>query len=297
MTSFVLKEVCSLPSFNDTRFIVDVIPKNASTGIALNSPVSIKFGRDIDPSTVTGAIIVTKISNGVRIPGTTTYQYKNAVWTPMSNFEPGESYQVTVMGDHGTNLPCIVDVMGIRMSVDTTFSFTVTKNTGLLAPVLVFPTDESIVVGDSIRFSFSTVEGATHYELKLSKSQSFETFEWSPMIYPNSLNTLDGIVSESTSGLSKDTEYFWHVRAWKDTVSGPWSEIKQFRLNAYDNEDADQYDDPIINDDITVVVSTNPDNLSYEILPDKIIIDFAEDINPNTVDVSKFYIVKTKTIK
>jgi hypothetical protein len=269
-----------MPSISEMKFIVDIIPKNNAEKVSLNSPISIKFGRDINQSTINGAFFVARVRHGARINGTITYQAKTAVAVPATKLDPGETYQVTLLGDHGPTTPCIKDIVGNDMPQDFLSTFQTTKDVGLASPLLIAPVDDSFLSDDTPKFSFEQVAGANHYEIYMS-DLTLDNVLWNTMIYPTVDNLENNIISVTYKPLTEG-EYHWKVRAWGgDTAYGAWSETRKFALRTAQPQQPTDPTDPV--GEIVSVVEIQPSDASYEITPNSIIITLSTDIDPLTV--------------
>jgi hypothetical protein len=88
------------------------------------------------------------------------------------------------------------------------------------APALLSPADNESDTPVNLRFTWSTVSGATGYHLQVSRSAAFTSVEFDR----------SGLSSpqDSVSGLSANTTYFWRVNASNAAGTGPWSPVRQF---------------------------------------------------------------------
>ena len=87
-------------------------------------------------------------------------------------------------------------------------------------PTLSTPTNSATNVSISPTFQWSSVTGATNYELQVSTSSNFTT----TLINETSLTS----TSYAGSGLSNSTQYYWRARAKNSEQTGSWSSVFNF---------------------------------------------------------------------
>jgi hypothetical protein len=274
----------------EAKFVTDIIPKPSSTDVALDSVISVMFGRDIDLTSINvNTFQIHKLSNGERVLGTVTYQSRTAVFAPSQPFEPGEKYRVILVARHGSSQMYIRDISEQPMTADYQSTFTTTSNVALEAPISMYPGYQAMISGSSVRFSFSTVDGADHYELALASSVEFSEETWHTAIYSTDDNTENSVISVIAAGPIEDGEYYWHVRAVSQAgIPGPWSELKQFVL---ENDESDMPVD-IPADVPPVVAGTSPSSGEFNVLPTSIRIVLSAPVDVASVMPERFYVYK-----
>lgn len=272
----------------DTKFILDVIPKNLSENVAANTTINVRFGRDIDAVTLnSNTFKVNKQSDNSRIIGTITYQYKVATFVPNTALEPGETYCITLIGDVSPSdgvAQGIKDITGAAMSGIHTSIFTVTRAMSVVAPTLISPADLSVKVGSSPEFSFTIVDEATKYEISVADTQSFSNAIWNTFLFPTEDLIENDTINVTPTVELEEGEYFWKVRSFVGDTPGPWSNISQFVLKSSPPEDILHFDNYL------EVISTSPMNDSLQVITDQIEVTFNTPINATTVNANSITI-------
>lgn len=120
----------------------------------------------------------------------------------------------------------------VRSDYDTTSSgWSSVRSFTTLPPApekvnLLLPVDGAVGASLTPDFEWDERINATGYELVISTDQSFAD-GMQAVIEESSLSTNTYSVDEGNS-LSKETEYFWRVRAVNATGSSPWSDVYSF---------------------------------------------------------------------
>ncbi|MDH7515172.1 MAG: YCF48-related protein [Bacteroidota bacterium] len=103
----------------------------------------------------------------------------------------------------------------------TAWSF-VTELIAPPAPPLFNPPNDASDVELSGRFIWGSTTHTTSYQLQLARDPDFATMVMDTSGIPGT--------QKAYAGLQRDTLwYYWHVRAFNDTLAGPWSETWKFR--------------------------------------------------------------------
>ena len=100
----------------------------------------------------------------------------------------------------------------------------------LTNPVLAFPVEGKNIPSDSLNFSWDKVDGATAYEMQISKDPSFERVLYD---YQNITDTTTAIKDSLDSG----STFYWRTRGTTTAKLGPWSGISEFRVIGTNLED------------------------------------------------------------
>jgi subtilisin family serine protease len=174
-------------------------PANGSTGIAINTALTW--------NTVSGATsynVQVSTSSGF---GTTVFNASGITATSASPAGLANStkyyWRVSATNGVGTG------------AWSTVRSFTtIASGTVPAAPVLSLPANNATGVSRNPSFSWIASTGATSYNFQLSKYSNF-----TKMVKNTTLTT----TATSASGLSRNTLYYWRVRAINSLGTSPWS--------------------------------------------------------------------------
>jgi hypothetical protein len=98
------------------------------------------------------------------------------------------------------------------------WSFT-TQMAPLIAPTLIFPSNNSNTIQSDVTLSWNSASGATEYLYHLAEDINFTQFKAAH-------RTADLTAKEG--GLSPKTTYYWRVRAENSSKIGDWSEVWKF---------------------------------------------------------------------
>ena len=98
--------------------ITDRSPAPGSTGVAVNTNVTVTFSEPMNAATITGTTFTLRASGaGSDVPATVSYLNKVATLDPTSDLAPGTLYNVTVAGT-------VADLTGNTLGSNATWSFT-----------------------------------------------------------------------------------------------------------------------------------------------------------------------------
>ncbi len=100
------------------------------------------------------------------------------------------------------------------------WSFTTVNSVSLAAPVLSSPANFAINIPTSTTLTWNSVAGATSYEVQISTRSNFSTIIGSV----NTPNT-----TATVSGLARNTNYYWRVRAVAGSTRSAWSAAWTFK--------------------------------------------------------------------
>ena len=135
------------------------------------------------------------------VPNNDTYKVRPKV-TPGAAFTPEEYDNVTSNSD----------VSGLNFSVE------------FIVPILVSPADNSVLAGKDVHFTWHKTTGANNYYIEYSSSSTFNNIlGWS------NRGPLDSDTVFSTIVPDYNTTYYWRVKATRNGVESPYSEIWSFR--------------------------------------------------------------------
>ena len=207
--------------------VVSVEPINYATGVDVSSSIKVTFNTDLDAQSLSGNIKL-HTSWGEVVEGRIVYRKKVITFTPVEPLEKGTNYVLTIQGDN--NLEDGSED-GIRNILEETMagSFTsrfMTDATGLMpAPYVLSPTNNTIIK-ELPTYTWESVEGASSYEVEISKTNTFST-----KVFPLE----ETQIHETTLSPNIEYEdgiYYWRVRAVSGVNDkGAWSSIMQFNLS------------------------------------------------------------------
>ncbi|HVU89697.1 MAG TPA: Ig-like domain-containing protein [Pirellulales bacterium] len=102
--------------------VAAVTPLGASTGVSVNTPVTVTFSEAVNPSSVTTSTIQLRDSNNNLVAGTVTYNAatKTATLTPTSSLSNSMMYMMTIVGGAGG----VTDLAGNSLATNIFSSFT-----------------------------------------------------------------------------------------------------------------------------------------------------------------------------
>lgn len=121
-------------------------------------------------------------------------------------------------------------VKSIRGSLESSWSTIYNFGTisGPAAPVLLTPASNTLLVSDKATLTWRGVTPTpTKYELQVSKNP-LATFDSGIVI--NETNIPTSLLSYTTQSLTKNTVYYWRVRAINGEIPGTWSTPWVFKL-------------------------------------------------------------------
>jgi hypothetical protein len=92
------------------------------------------------------------------------------------------------------------------------------------APILYSPPDQSTNQSTTLDLAWNAVAGAYAYQLQIAQSADFSSL----------FRDYSGVVatSQTVSGFSASTQYFWRVRGANEAGFGSWSEVWSFTTGA-----------------------------------------------------------------
>jgi hypothetical protein len=155
-------------------FVLRTFPNHLAKDVPLDSVLQVFFMIDLNMEFVTpNNIILFNLDEQKHEP--IELEYRNRVLTirPVQKMSPLTHYQLELVdGEKG-----IQDIAGNKLDSAYTIEFFTGDVLDLKAPVLISPTDLSEIRGD-VRYSWMPVEKANHYELQISRSNTFDVLVW-----------------------------------------------------------------------------------------------------------------------
>jgi chitinase len=92
----------------------------------------------------------------------------------------------------------------------------------LAKTVLLYPENNALNVERDILFKWQKTEGATTYNLEISKFDDFRSTEISQSNIPENKYRVDGLAYSQV--------YYWHIKAFDEQKTGEWSETRKFTV-------------------------------------------------------------------
>ena len=127
--------------------VVSVTPVGASTGVAVNTPVTVTFSEALTVASISSSTIQPRDSSNNLVAGTVTYNSttKAATFTPTSALSNSMTYMLTVVGGPG-----VKDLAGNALATNIFSSFTTVAPVDTTPPTVVSITPAGISTGVAI---------------------------------------------------------------------------------------------------------------------------------------------------
>ena len=162
------------------------------------------------------------------IVSTTSAEYGS--WDPSGFFNdmngtppplvPGPLYNWVVLNNYGNN-PALTSSRQAGVS-----SFGVIDDSGLEPPTLLSPAEDAVLSDDLVTFTWTAVEGASHYHLYLSRIVDSEESEGAVGVFDQI--TGQTLLDLPAASLLVDSRYLWKVFALDGSGQGVASVIQEF---------------------------------------------------------------------
>ena len=211
--------------------IIATSPTNYATEVPVNSSITIEFNIDLDQLHIDDYVYLAD-SRGVHIDSRVVYRKKKITVTPNTPLEAGKQYLLTIVGDsdltdsvaHG-----IRNIVGEPLAGNFTINFTTDGEAAVEAPALVTPAYGSVNRTQPV-FSWSKIENAPAYEIRISKSNKFDI-----LVFPVEEDERFYETTLEPRVAWEDGIYYWTVRGIRsDGITGEWSNIGQFSIKTFD---------------------------------------------------------------
>jgi hypothetical protein len=222
-----------------TKYFWKVRAKNSS-GFGL---WSVTWSFTTDPTYIISLTLSSPPNNSVNLSNPISFTWNSGIG--------GEAYNLQIASDSGfktivfdtttllTNLTksfpngtkyywrvlkvFIPPITGGTLTGSATWNFT-TADASLNTPTLLAPANNALDVPTDMMLGWNAVSGATNYHLQIAKDVEFKN-----IVLNDSMITS----TERISGtLLNNTNYFWRVRAKNLSLTGGWSEIRNFKTIA-----------------------------------------------------------------
>lgn len=222
------------PSINHTWglkmasiYITMTYPEHNTINIKTDITIEVMFNRDVNQMTIPGNFNLYKKVGEEYIPvaGDMEYQQKKLTFVPKF-LEPNTEYQYRILSD-------MADVFGNTIGINESFNF-VTKNEIRLEKVVIVSPNDNIVYFSVPSIDWTSMDGATNYEIEISTSTDFSTLIWNTTASNADIDIIP-IIAYSIN------PYFVRIRYTKDLQVSPWSNTVKFFYH-------EQIQQPIQND-------------------------------------------------
>ena len=269
--------------------VIGVNPANTETGVAVDTQIKITFSKHMDQTTLTPSTLILKKTNGGIVEYSMTYNSSTmtTLLTPKNELEPGSEYQLEIVGTSAG----IKSITGDYMSVSRTYEFTTAYGVSLSAPTnLVVSVENGYPTLTWSRPADYDTSKVLTYEIQISTSND-------PLITPIWPSTGDiNQTNATTLNVPKklaEGNYYAHIRVLDGETESEWASI-QFVVEPPATVPSPGGPPNGGGGDIFSfnVVETYPRRNDVDVTPEKIIIVFGDNINPDTVTEDTIYIVK-----
>ncbi len=133
---------------------------------------------------------------------------------------PGPIYNWVVLNNYGNN-PALTSFRQAGVS-----SFGVIDDSGLEPPTLLLPEEAAVLSDDVVTFTWTEVDGASHYHLYLSRIVDSEESEGAVGVFDQI--TGQTLLDLPAASLLVDSRYLWKVFALDEAGQGVTSAIQEF---------------------------------------------------------------------
>lgn len=269
-------------------------PANFQKEVNTVIDIKIQFNTDADTKTLSNGITVLSKNDSEVVHGSTSYNNRVLTFRPSVPFKQGIEYDVYIKSS-------IKNILGMSCKAYS-FSFTTKVGVEYTSPVLIYPSNESILDGTP-EFKWNTIsdtlgEEAESYNIEVSIDEYFNEIKYNTTVYSNSVRP----DNEFATGVL----HFWRVRGVKYSGSeisyGLWSDVQRFII-------AKNIQVGIVEEDGTFIDPAFDDlpEIAHEVLrvfPEKdfsnvalnlktIFIEISGLLDISTIDPRKFYIEGT----
>lgn len=272
--------------------VIGVNPANNEKSVPVNKEIAVTFSKHMDAVSINPSTIVLRQVNGDIVPATVHYEATTLIAkvSPSQPLLPGTQYQVQVLGSPTG----IKSITGDYMSAGRTYEFTTTHLVQLTPP------NNVKVIVDS-GFPLVSWEQPTEYDPALALSYdvqiSTSNDPLNPPVWPSvgDVNRVGALTLNVPKKLPEGS-YYAYVKAVNASGQSDWS-IGQFVVEAAPVATPSPTPTPAPNPgggDIFSfdVVDKYPSQNSVDMTPDRVVIQFSDNVDPATVTADSVYIVK-----
>ena len=127
----------------------------------------------------------------------------------LSNFNSGTDYywRIRSVNDSGFSSWSVINNLNIGVG-------------GFEGPLLIFPDNNAVDLGEQLKLTWETMKGADNYQLQIAYSNDFVD------IFIDTTEVMDEELL--VQGLENGMNYFWRVRATDSESASAWSEVYSF---------------------------------------------------------------------
>ena len=127
----------------------------------------------------------------------------------LSNFNSGTDYywRIRSVNDSGFSSWSVINNLNIGVG-------------GFEGPLLIFPDNNAVDLGEQLKLTWETMKGADNYQLQIAYSNDFVD------IFIDTTEVMDEELL--VQGLENGMNYFWRVRATDSESASTWSEVYSF---------------------------------------------------------------------
>lgn len=156
------------------NFIYKTIPRHTEKEIVLNSHIEVHFMIDINQQTMKNEhfILLNMTEQKIEVVNH-EYQRRKLKISPIHPFRPNCHYQLQIIGGEQG----VKDITGRAMPDTYEIEFYTKDVEGIKPPKILSPTN-LVEVRENPSFKLQSVPEANHYELQISKSNTFHNLEW-----------------------------------------------------------------------------------------------------------------------
>lgn len=266
-------------------WIRQVYPKHMSEYVPLDTGIRIQLVLDADAASVSNqTIVLLNLLTKNKTEIDCSYQQKIITIKPIEVLDQKTHYQVILLGGSDG----IQFITGERLEKSYTFEFYTEENIALKPPIITSPANLSEINEKTITIAWQNAEGANHYELELSQSNTFDKLIWP--IKPVKLYNNNVMPDISF----KKGNYYVRMRSVaSDGQKSAFTDAVQFFANV-DLLHCDDAVDLLASQAIVPISFTsNPEHGTFHVNPAMIqTIRLAFDHPIEAADVSKVYLIE-----
>ncbi len=156
------------------NIVYKTIPIHTAEDVPIDQMIEIYFMRDIVKTTLNeDTIILLNITEQKVEPVKVDYRNRTLKVKPVSKLMPKNHYQLQIVGGKDG----IKDIVGWEMAQTYEVEFYTKDVESIKPPRILFPVDLS-VVDKAVEFQMESAAYADHYEIQVSKSNTFHNLVW-----------------------------------------------------------------------------------------------------------------------
>lgn len=291
--------------------VLKSLPVHLSQKVDLDTDIEVRFLFDILTESInTKNVMLLNLNTQKGEEIAVEYKDKLLKILPASRLSPLTHYQVELVG--GVE-GCIRDITDRPLLQSYKFEFVTGNETRMARPLLTAPTDLSEITGD-VRFTWLPVDKADHYELEISRSNTFDVLVWPQEDTSLIFETQVTPVIDYRKGVT----YYARIRAVNiQGIKSAYSDPIRYHYNGIDEVDPETPSVPVVEGEATkpTEIDTLKDffqsqqdgevsPLTIKLKPkdgtlmvkdiSRIVIEFSESVDPDSISEETVYIVSEK---